>query len=1079
MEYVEWGLQHKKKRQHLSEFFEYSKSKAFLAEPDIVEYDEKLMDKPMYDLIIGCKSMIELGIILNFQNKTITIDEIILPMRNINHLSPSKKRKAWALNNTMHSEPKSTQEATDRVIHILDAKYEKADLQKIVTDNCSHLTSKQQTLLLKCLKKFEPLFDGTLGDWKTKPVSFELKEGEKPYHGRAFPVPIKLKDLIKKEIKRLCKLGVLEWQPSSEWAAPSFVIPKKNHTVRFISDFRELNKRLVRKPFPLPKISTVLQELEGFTFATALDLNMGYYTIRLDPDASRICTIIFPWGKYSYKRLPMGTAGSPDIFQAKMSELMATLEYVRTYLDDLLVITKESLEDHLEKLSEVFTRLQDAGLKLNADKSNFCAIETEYLGYVLTRDGIKPQNNKVQAILALTPPKNVKELRSFLGMIQYYRDLWARRSEMLAPLTDLVGECGQTKVTRAKGTKKKPWHWDEVHQKAFDNAKASIAKEVILAYPDFSKVFEIFTDASTKQLGSVITQENRPIAFFSRKLTETQQKYSVTEIELLAIVETLKEFKGMLWGQNLKVFTDHKNLTRDALGLTSDRVYRWRLLLEEYGPEIVYIKGIHNTVADAISRLDNSHDTSSTMKEEARESWMTFTKCWCDYGNDHTTSESQHEITMNSVFANHSEEEEIYPLTVKEIKEAQEIDKTLLKSFILDLDKCLLKTQNKEKYNILLVENMHVLCKDGKIVIPQSLQNRAVSWYHHYLQHPGSTRLEETLRAVMYWNDMRSTIRKHVKNCRSCQINKRKKLKYGKLPTKFVITNPWESLCVDLIGPYTLRGKDGTEIDFMCLTMIDPASSWFEIVELPVTEEIFSPLFMRSKKDKTHKETKTKDAYFDKSSAMISTLVNKNWFSRYPRCQYIIYDNGSEFKLHFETLCDSYGVKRKPTSIKNPQANAILERVHQVVMTMLRTAEIDMADSVAPSDIDTFLTNAAWAIRSTYHTVLKASPGAAIFGRDMLFDIPFLADWNKIGDYRQHQTDRNTKSENKHRVDYDYKVGDKVLVLKSGILCKAESRYDSDPWTITSVHTNGTIRVQRGSKSERMNIRRVTPFYEE
>ena len=144
----------------------------------------------------------------------------------------------------------------------------------------------------------------------------------------------------------------------------------------------------------------------------------------------------------------------------------------------------------------------------------------------------------------------------------------------------------------------------------------------------------------------------------------------------------------------------------------------------------------------------------------------------------------------------------------------------------------------------------------------------------------------------------------------------------------------------------------------------------------------------------------------------------------------------------------------------------MLERVHQVIMTMLcRTTEINMADSVAPNDIETLLMNAVWAIHSTYHTVLKASPGAAIFGRDMLFDIPFLADWNKIGDYRQHQTDRNTKSENEHRVDYDYKVGDKVLVLKSGILRKAESRYDSDPWTITSVHTNGTIRVQRGNKS--------------
>ena len=151
---------------------------------------------------------------------------------------------------------------------------------------------------------------------------------------------------------------------------------------------------------------------------------------------------------------------------------------------------------------------------------------------------------------------------------------------MLAPLTLLVGECGHTKVTRALKTRKVPWHWDAVHQKAFDDVKAVIAKDVALAYPDYSKEFEIYTDASSKQMGAVITQQNRPIAFFSRKLSETQQKYSVTEIELLAIVETLKEFKGMLWGQKIKVYTDHKNLIQDALGLTSDRVYWWRLLLK-------------------------------------------------------------------------------------------------------------------------------------------------------------------------------------------------------------------------------------------------------------------------------------------------------------------------------------------------------------------------------------------------------------------------------------------------------------------------------------------------------------------
>ena len=141
---------------------------------------------------------------------------------------------------------------------------------------------------------------------------------------------------------------------------------KKDQTIRVLSDLREVNKQIVRKPFPLPKISTVLQEMEGFTFATALDLNMGYYHIRLDPDSQKICTIIFPWGKYSYLRLPMGVACAPDIFHAKMSELMSTLKFVRAYIDDLLCITKGSFEDHLNKLREVLTRLQGEGLPANA-----------------------------------------------------------------------------------------------------------------------------------------------------------------------------------------------------------------------------------------------------------------------------------------------------------------------------------------------------------------------------------------------------------------------------------------------------------------------------------------------------------------------------------------------------------------------------------------------------------------------------------------------------------------------------------------------------------------------------------------
>ena len=193
-----------------------------------------------------------------------------------------------------------------------------------------------------------------------------------------------------------------------------------------------------------------------------------------------------------------------------------------------------------------------------------------------------------------------------------------------------------------------------------------------------------------------------------------------------------------------------------------------------------------------------------------------------------------------------------------------------------------------------LIENTKVPCKKDKLIIPASLQHRAVSWYHHYLQHPGHSRLEETMRSVMYWEGMRRTIRSYTKSCKSCQVNKRHSQKYGHVPPKLVITTPWRVLCVDLIGPYTLNGKDGSSIpytlngkdgssiDFMCLTMIDPATSWFEIVELPKLQKETSGSKV------TNKNTKEADITFDKSSAQISNLVYKSWFSRYLRCHYLI-----------------------------------------------------------------------------------------------------------------------------------------------------------------------------------------------
>jgi hypothetical protein len=195
---------------------------------------------------------------------------------------------------------------------------------------------------------------------------------------------------------------------------------------------------------------------------------------------------------------------------------------------------------------------------------------------------------------------------------------------------------------------------------------------------------------------------------------------------------------------------------------------------------------------------------------------------------------------MNLVFANQEDREASYPLTTREIAEAQKHDLTL--NTMADKYGCI--TQ--------LVENIKVFCKDGKLLIPTSLQQRAVAWYHHYLQHPGNMHLEETLCLLMYWKGLRTTVQSHIKKCHSCQVNKCRNHKYGKLPAKLAITTPWEALCVDLIGPYTLKGKDKAVIDFMCITMIDPATSWFEIAELPISQpsELDIPMGMKGHKGK-------------------------------------------------------------------------------------------------------------------------------------------------------------------------------------------------------------------------------------
>jgi predicted aspartyl protease len=369
-----------------------------------------------YDMIIGRDLLQDLGIKMDFDDMTVNYQHVSIPM---------KPKDGTYEDSFFIQESISVQETTERVQQILEADYHPAELEELCGEYL-HLEPDEREQLLSLLKQYEPLFNGTLGTWTGDPYEIELKPDAEPYHAKAYPIPKIHEQTLKNEVRRLCEIGVLKRINNSEWAAPNFIIRKKNGRVRFLTDFRELNKRIRRKPFPIPKIQDLLLKLEGFQYATSLDLNMGYYHISLSPFSQQLCTIVLPWGKYSYEKLPMGLCNSPDIFQEKMSLLMDGLDFCRTYLDDLLVTTKLDFQDHLKCVGLVLDRIQKAGLKINAEKSFFGMPHLEYLGFWITRNGIQPIAKKVDAIQALAEPTNKKELRHFIGVVNYYRDMWVR-----------------------------------------------------------------------------------------------------------------------------------------------------------------------------------------------------------------------------------------------------------------------------------------------------------------------------------------------------------------------------------------------------------------------------------------------------------------------------------------------------------------------------------------------------------------------------------------------------------------------------------------------------------------------------
>jgi hypothetical protein len=506
----------------------------------------------------------------------------------------------------------------------------------------------------------------------------------------------------------------------------------------------------------------------------------------------------------------------------------------------------------------------------------------------------------------------------------------------------------------------------------------------------------------------------------------------------------------MLLGNQIIVKTDHKNLTHPLSTHASNRVLCQCLLLEEYGVDLEYIKGEKNIVADALSRLPISN-VAETAAEIATKNEPVSDNV-IDSETERTAAKMSDLVGLLSSLP--TEElfvfnENDFPLNFNIIAEGQGADNQLQQELKLP--------NNKYREDIRDGIPLYVHSKHGSIYIPASLQFSILQWYHTTLQHPGIARMQATIKEHLYWPGIDDDVVKHVKKCQVCQQYKITAIKkYGKIPLPKIDTLlPWEEVHVDLMGLWPVqytspRNPSKTAIEkIQALTIVDKATGWPEFVAIK-----------------------------NKSSYHISLLFDSDWLCRYPRPRRVVYDNGTEFTGgEFQELLLSYGIKPVSTTVRNPKSNGVVERVHLTMGDML--CKITFSGEDWHQDLQRTLDAVAWAIRTTISPALKYSPCHLAFNQDMIFRKAVAVDWEKVQQECSKTSAASNIRENQARVAKTYQVGDQILIVLDADECRGQPKMNKPtrgPYTITKVHDNGTVTINRGNFEETINIRHIKPY---
>ena len=483
-------------------------------------------------------------------------------------------------------------------------------------------TEEHQAVLNNLLDRFEVVFeppDASEVPPDLAPEAIPLQPDAVPPNKPAFRISLKERQVLEEHVKEQLAKGWLDVSTSA-FGAPVLFVPKPDGTLRMCIDYRELNRITVKNKYPLPRIDDLMDNLSGASCFSSLDLTSGYHQLVLNEKDRQKTAFNTHFGKYEYKVLPMGLSNAPAVFQAAMNKVFGSLlnKCVCVYLDDILIFSKTP-EEHLRHVEQVLTILRDNNLKAKRAKCEFFKPELKFLGHIVSAGGMRPDPAKVEAVTAWPTPVSVYEVRSFLGLANYFRKYIRAYSAIAAPLTALLkGLDSSDKTGKLLRWNRLPPakveavkaqfapHWTDECQVAFDALKAALVSAPVLKLPDLGEPFELVCDACEcpPAVGSVLLQQGRPVSFFSRKLRGPELGYAATDIEMLSVIDALKEWRCYLEGAPFTIVTDHEPntyLDKATNPHTVKRRGRWLAASCGFDYTWVYRPGRMN-VADPISR---------------------------------------------------------------------------------------------------------------------------------------------------------------------------------------------------------------------------------------------------------------------------------------------------------------------------------------------------------------------------------------------------------------------------------------------------------------------------------------------